>query len=432
MENLSLDTKTMNKIDNDPQRDLDFASEIDRVLLEEWLDLFQEQNDIGIHNEDVWRDIILGSQSSGKDVLLLSIACPLWVKASDSKGVEAKFVREIPNSARLSRFSKEMSNFQKSLKTFDVSITPAITVTSIESWFLWHFGSERVPSDPNELDKMMESSTEILTSKLKDEECSILPFDHLGLFMSNENTETLSRLFDEFNDTSDKSRLEDKMFEHDVTQLPESVFHIAESKGLNPCGIVWVDMMSRGAVDRDKLNTMISEKNPTLASIAPFRNNAKWSSPVDSEFRMPTKIEFISEKIGLSDNSKGSKDNIMREILSKPDKKIEEFLGSLGIDFSIESMNQKNRAVELVEKLMFGENTFFREQMVESVNISEGQTLLEVLSSTLNQKKNHIRSLIFDGAVKINGEKIGDPMINAENNMLVKVGRKTVLKLVTE
>lgn len=108
---------------------------------------------------------------------------------------------------------------------------------------------------------------------------------------------------------------------------------------------------------------------------------------------------------------------------------VENKLRELGIDVEINSMREKNESAELIERIVFGESSFVDGRLVQKIGVANRETVLSVMSKATNQSRNHIRGLIADGQVRVNGEIVDDPNRSVADGDILQAGKKVSLKI---
>jgi hypothetical protein len=199
------------------------------------------------------------------------------------------------------------------------------------------------------------------------------------------------------------------------------------------CPTIWFDLMSPLAGEhREKLQGEIKRSNPNMPILALLNNSGKWETPPEAHQIFDSKQKFVSRILGMKASPR-DRDNWVRELMSKDDNHLEEFLNLLGISTIVKDIKSKNIAIGILEKIVFGDKRAHIDGLdIEKITLPRNVNLKIFLSEILNQPRSHISNLIKSGAVKINDNPIHNHIVKVEQGDLLQVGKKVKFKVVID
>ena len=403
--------------------------DLERHLFNRWIDeeLFKDQLCPPINAVNLIDDFNV-SRQTGKSVDFLAVGCQQFSEVSDEDGnaVNIPSSMNIDVTHRFGRFVNEISSLFNSLGSFGVSARLAITFSDAES-FLTKGLHGKMFREMN-IEELVKENDRKFLDKMRESNIKTVVFSHVDALTKQLCVESFDDLVDVFFQKEEKPTVEkflDRLYHSDPENLPPVVIREIFSKGEElSLDLVWLDLMSPLAGDhRARLHGSIKKLQPDMPVLAPFHNSGKWETAVEPERIFKNKFEFISSILNISPRKK--KESWLRNALSVPDKNMEDFFKSLGLDIEINNPRSKEQAVKILEKLTFGTENF---QLVEEVPFTRVDTVKSIIVRKSGWAGSHVFNLIRNGNVKKNGEIISvSQMSDLHDGDLLSVGK---LKLV--
>lgn len=421
-----------NKIEKGTVPDQDPISRAEGILLDMWLDEFEGNAVFPTVNQRQWRKILHSARSTRKEIPLIGVGCPAWGEIPGATGFESEFLRDLPMGGRPLRFAKGLVSLQKALASFGVNVLPCLTLSSVEALMWSKLKSVRVMDDRDEVIEMVDSSQMKMAEMISRLGGRAVFFDHMDFVTESWKCDA-DGVFEEVNSEEDIGSFVRRLVRRDVTELPNQLSDLLRNKGRVTTDPVWLDMMAPSLEeDRELVAASVSELNPDLPMVGPFRNVSRWAAREVAQESFITKQDLASRWLGVEDPANITRETWLRQVLAMSDTDLEKKLDELGICVKINSMREKNGAVELVERIVFGESSFVDGRLVQNVSIGNGSTVLAILTTATNQAGNHIRGLLSEGRVRLNGKIVEDPTILVKKDDILQVGKKINLRITSD
>lgn len=397
-------------------------------LVKWWFDDTASNQMNTLSNEDFLKEMIAKSFKNGREIVFVATGCQNWVDVFDDDDQTIPMIKLIPMKGRSQRFAKEIASFQNALTSFDVPNVVFLTLSNVDS--ILHMNEGKMPQGVtlDEVKKICDESATRIENMISKNGGNAIMFDHLDIVsdvLGEQNLNTLARQISDNEELNDESFLF-KLYELDSKILGNQLVQKAILGGSNPLGFVWIDMMSPIAgIHREMMHKFLKENAVDLPIINPFANAGKWDTAVCPKSRFSTKLEFLSTVLNIPTSSR---ETWIRNLLSKSDEDIELLLQRIGVKSSINSMIDKNRAVSKLETIIFGSSNIREDIGTEKVMVLKNDSSISLIARKTSQPRNHIRSLLREGGIRVDGEKVFEDFELLDGQIL-SVGKKIKFKL---
>jgi hypothetical protein len=399
-------------------------------LLDLWLDDLENSAVCKTVSPDIWRRLVHESAETGRPLLLAGVACPTWAQVGTGPDDEVEFLRLMPFTGRPLRFARSLTSFQSALNSFGVAVLPCLAVSQVEALMWQKLGSDRVMSDAGELKAMLGENQQTLALLCEKAGCRSVFFDHLDLVKRRLGVSTDASVLSGVSTETDISGFVRELIRTDVRCLPDELRSIHAAHGVDPVGVVWLDLMAKD-VDEERVlvkQAVLGERSD-LAAITPFRNVSRWSSGVEPQDAFLDRVAMMSKLLGIQSLEGRPREVWLREVLALPDETVEQALRTLGVVGHIGSVHEKNQAVSTIERILFNEATFAEASLEQRISVDIGTSVIDALSRATGQSKGHLRGFFASGLVTVNEVAIGDGRIPCENDMLLSIGKRTRVRV---
>ncbi len=417
-----------NKVESE---DIEKAEEI---LFNKWL--FEELLDDSVAptvNPESLVEIMIESKRHNFPVVSLSVGCQQFAEVSGDEGVAVNIVKGLDDGegSRADRFAESLASLQNALLSWGVKLNLLMTMSDMEGNAFIHNHKSQGIFESESVKSLMEDNSQKMKNLVTKHGGDIAMFSHFEVLKKNIQinsfTDLISRM--EFSDGEIPEVIEIhdilwELYEIDPIILTDWV------RGETDSPIIWFDLMSPLAGEhREKLQNEIQKSNPEMPILALIKNSGKWETPPEAHQLFHSKEEFVSQILGLKASPK-DRENWIRELMSKEDSNLEDFLRMLGISIKVEDVQSKNKSIGILEKIVFGDKEINENGLgIERISVPRNVNLKLLLSEKLNQRRGHISHLIKSGAVRLNDETIDNHFIEVKKGDLLQVGKKVKFML---
>jgi len=413
-----------NKIES---RDL---QEAEQLLFRIWLD--QEiLNDVisPTINQENFKDILVESRHLNGKVVGLAPGCQQFAEVSGDNGLAVNTVKELDTSigSRADRFAQALSLFQQAFLSWGIEFKIFMTMSDMEGNAFIHNHKSQGMFQESRIKQIMNSSLREMSSLVSKHGGNIEMFSHIEALKELLNVDDFSEVLrsigfisGDFSRDVDIHKMLWRLYETD----PIILIQWLKQKTLDP--IVWFDLMSPLAGEhRIKLQKEIIKNHPNMPILSLIRNAGKWETPSEAHQIFLGKERFISNILGISSDP-NDRNLWIREVMSKDDDILERFLRELGLNVNIIDVESKNKAIGILERLTFGQQSLKTEGIqLEEILLPKQTNIKEALSDKLNKSRSHIFNLIKSGAITINEERLSSNIIQVNQGDILQVGKKT-------
>lgn len=394
-------------------------------LLENWW--HGCQTNMGLPTEESERTLVLLKQTklSQSPICIIAMGCHIWHKPDWSESGNDRVIKTIDlDNPRANRFAKEFAGFQTALKSFGVTTLAAFSLSDVEAHLhmaLKDMGLSIANEDTAALN--IEQSVQNIAKLIAQNGGRVIPFDHFEVLTkimgADKPPEEIRRLV-----TGQKKpkfqELLNQMYAFDVEHLPEYLFPQEPRK----IGILWIDLISQNQYPADAatLRQAACLRAPDLVVISPFANAGDWEGEPKPQLVIPTKKEFLSQKIGLDERA--SKETWVESAQRVDDQRLVEALTLLGCLSEINSPPLHQAAIRLLANIVFDWDP---QEFLEhpKISLSPGITLKSVVSKFTKSRREAF-NLVTTGSVAVDGkvEMIPSTIIPPDST-LIRVGKRT-------
>lgn len=389
-------------------------------LLELWLDTSASQGKLPPINLPKAKEALEAARVNREPVELLAIGCHDWAMPEDGFPNRDWTIRRIfSDNKRLQRFSHELSSFQTSLRSFGVATNFHFTMSDVEATMLIHFDDmDAVLHNKEDAQGNMIESFKTAQKVLTKSEVEIKPFDHLCIAQDLTQTHELSLTRNTIAGSANPSlrELSDGLYRFDLTHVRS---HFTKDKPHLLLNIQSIEFDE----EIESLKKSVENVSPNTPIIFPARNAGNWHAAPEPEIEFLDAQGVISGLLGINEKDAdhlewkrivhGKSDGVLRET-------------SDILEVTLDVKNERELLVSFLSALAFGGNIedVHEHETTPVLHIDGPILLLDAIATISGHKKSHIRSLMKDGRVLVDGRHPEASQMIIDHPATVEVGKR--------